>query len=186
MRKDQRLIKPSFPDTIIGNLLKEANQLKYEKIYNYEYSYFTKTNDGLKKDISSNDKYGNDREGYEQWSQDNPDKSMSYSGVTSIREMSNRKTGEILGYMFEKKLNDNIWLKNIKVLFEKAWKEFCQELNINDSKAMDYFLFNDISYDFRDSGQEIINKFRILLDVIEKYNDPEELDFKKMIDKIKS
>lgn len=184
-RTDKRLIKPKFPKTVIGDLLEESDKLKYDKIYNYEYSYYTKTNMGMRDDTTANHKYGNEREGYEEWSKDNPELSMSYSGVTSVREMYNRKTNEVVGYMFEKKLSNEPWVEVINQKLELAWQEFIRELDIKDTATVEYFLFNDIELDWRDSAQDKIAKFKIMLKTIERYNDVDEEEFKKFFDKLK-
>jgi len=185
MRKDKRLRKPTFPDNNIGNLLKQADALKYDKIYNYEYKYYIKTPNGFREDAEINHNYTNDRDGYEKWGIDNPKLKASYSGVTSVREIYNRENDEVIGCIFETKLNDDLWLKEIDILLETAWQEFVTELSIIDEESIKYFLFSDISLDWRDRGNDRINKFRVLLSCLEKYNDPEEIDYKKMIDKLK-
>jgi len=184
--KDKRLTKPKFPDTPIGKLLDKADKIKYDKIYNYEYSYFLKTPKGMVSDTETNHKYGNTREGYEKWKNDNPDLGMSYSGVVSVREMYKiDNQSDIVGYMFERKLPDKPWLDEIDKLFDEAWQEFCTELDVSDFDSVEYFLFTDISSDWRNTGEDRISKFKILLSTIEKYNDPDETDFKKLFDKIK-
>lgn len=181
--RDNRLRKPTFPDTTIGDLLKQADTLKYQKIYNYNYTYYVKTLHGMRDDIESNHKYGNTREGYESWQNDNSRCTMSYSGVTTVRTIT--ENNEITGYMFEEKLPNSPWLEKMDVLLEEAWKSFCSELEIVDEESMQYFLFNDTFSDYRDDGADRITKFNILLNCIEKYNDINELDYKQLINKIK-
>lgn len=181
--RDKRLVKPSFPDTKIGQLLEQADTLKYEKIYNYKYSYFTKTPNGMREDTEANHKYGEDREGYEDWKSDNPNLDMSYSGVTTVRTITTNK--EVVGYMFEEKLPNTPWLEKIDGLLSEAWISFCIELNIVDEPAMEYFLFDGIIGDYRDNGEDRITKFKVLINCINKYNDEEEQEYKQLIDKIK-
>ncbi len=184
-KTDNRLRKPTFPDTTIGGLLKKADKLKYDKIYNYKYSYFIKTPNGMREDIPTNHKYGNERQGYDDWSKDHSHLAMSYAGVTSVREMYDRKTKEVVGYMFEEKLSNTPWLEEIDVLLEEAWISFCNELNVKDTTAVEYFLFEDMELDWRDNGQDRIMKFKRLINVIEQYNDEDEENFKHLFDKIK-
>jgi hypothetical protein len=183
---DKRLRKPIFPNTSIGELLEQADKIKYNKIYNYEYTYYTKTPTGMRKDIPTCHQYGNDREGYEHWGIDNPDLRMSYAGVTTVREMYHiDKPEEILGYMFEKKLPNKPWIDEIVVLLDEAWQLFITEMDIKDTEAMEYYLFDGIIGDYRDSGQDLISKFNAMIRCIEKYNDTDEIEYKHFIDKIK-
>jgi len=185
-RTDKRLRKPTFPDNSIGRLLAQADKIKYDKIYNYEYTYYTRTIHGMREDTTLCHQYGNDRDGYEAWGNDNPDLRMSYSGVTAVREMYDKNNpDEILGYMFEKKLSNEPWVGEIEELLDEAWQLFITEMNIIDTEAMEYYLFGDVEGDYRDSGADTIRKFNIMLGCIEQYNDPDELEYKHFIDKIK-
>ena len=184
-KKDNRIIKPTFPNTPIGNLLEQAYSLKYEKIYNYKYTYYTKTPHGMREDSNLNHQYGTDREGYESWKDDNPNLTMSYSGVVTLREIQRRETNETIGYMTEEKLPNKPWIEKIDLLLEDAWKLFCDELGVKDDNAMDYFLFGEIEMDWRDEGSDRIAKFNKMINCIERYNDSDEQDYKMIIDKIK-
>ena len=186
MAAQRRLIKKVFPAGEIGKLFEEADNIKHSKIYNYEYTYYIKTPNGLRLDTPICHKYGDTREGYEQWKEDHPDLLTGYSGEISARDIYTRdKPHKSVGCMFEKKLPDSGWVSDMEALFEQSWDIFISELDVKDEESMKYFLLSNIEYNFRDEGGEIISKFERIIKCIEKYNDPDEKPYHDLINKIK-
>jgi len=183
---DKRLRKPTFPDTEFGKIMQRADEIKYTKIYNYEYSYFKKTPNGFREDEYLSHTYGTDRDGYEKWksSEDAKNLMVGYSGVISAREIIN-DNNKLVGYVFERKLPDEPWLNDLNIEFDKAWNLFCQLLDIKDEENVKYYLFKDVYAAIRDRGQETIEKLNIMNKVLEKFDEYEQYndeDDKKFID----
>ena len=193
-RRDKRLIKPTFPDTKFGTLMAEADAIKYEHIQNYKYTYFIKTKHGLREDDYLNHTYGDERGGYEDWQQSDDSKNLttSYSGVTSVRDIYRRDNNEVVGYIFEEKLSDNIWLDELEEKYKAAWTLFCELMEVKDTEMIEYILFKDMHHEYRDLGKDTMDKFNILNKVLykfdehhEDYNDEETAQYRKYFDKLK-
>jgi len=193
-RRDKRLIKPTFPNTKFGILMSEADAIKYEHIQNYKYTYFSKTKHGLREDDYLNHTYGDKREGYEEWgqSEDSVNLTTSYSGVTSVRDIYKRDTNEVVGYIFEEKLSDSIWLDELEEKFKEAWQHFCLIMEVKDEKMIEYILFKNVYSEYRDLGKDTMDKFEILKSVFNKfdkdhieYEDDETIQYRKYFNKLK-
>jgi len=195
-RRDKRLIKPTFPNTKFGILMSEADAIKYEHIQNYKYTYFVKTKHGLREDDYLNHTYGDNREGYEIWqqSEDSADLNTSYSGVTSVRDIYKRDNGnnEVVGYVFEEKLSDSLWLEELEEKYKTAWILFCDLMEVKDEEMIEYILFKDIYSEYRDMGKDTMDKFQILKKIFNRfdehhadYNDDETIQYRKYFNKLK-
>lgn len=156
--------------------LKIVKDNRKDAIYNYSYDYL----DSNMKPYPHN--YGNDRKGYEKFKQDLlPGASIEYSGVISLRPIH---MGDMnLGYVMETKKQVNTAWNIMYETYQRAYADFKKELNVTDHENFDHW-FND-RYDTPtdvNSFEPSINKLSALLKL---YNDDEEHEFRKFINKIK-
>lgn len=156
--------------------LKIIRDNRIEAIYDYSYDYL----DSNMKPYPHN--YGKDRKGYEKFKRDLlPGASIEHSGVISLRPIH---MGDMnIGYVMEsKKLVNSAW--NIMYeTYQRAYSDFKKELNVTDHENFDHW-FNDrfeTPFD-ANSFEPGINKLSALLKL---YNDEEEPEFRKFINKIK-
>lgn len=149
--------------------------------YNYHYEYYKKTPNGMVLDIPLNHQYGSTRDGYDSWKKDNKELTASYSGMTSVRTVTDR-TGYVDGYIFETKLPDRTWHTELKEKYDAAFLEICKLLEVKDIESFGYFVENDVELS-KDYSTSIMNKLRHIIDVFERYEYDD--DFRKLVDKIK-
>ena len=175
--------------------LKDIQSIRKDNIYNYCYKYWTGDENGMRLDVHMNNKYGQDRKGYEQYKNDSvvlPDGTLSepgqidvsYSGVTSLRTVTDRKTNKVIGYITETKLSDNPARDEAKIIFGKQLQAVMNHLEVHDVQSFMYYINQNMpQMDFRNSVDTYLNKVRYLLELVKDYNDDEE--FREFIDKIK-
>lgn len=162
------------------DILDELETLKSNSIYNYEYKYIKE----IIWDDERNSKYGNDRNGYEKYKQEDTNTYITFSGKTSLRIVEDRTTGEIVGYIAESECKDKSE-KRIYELRDLAKKEFYNALGVTNISEFEFW-YNEYygTCDFRNSSYTIVfNQIKQLINIVKRYNEDE--DFKKFIDKIK-
>ncbi len=176
--------KRKQPKNVIDKFLKQAEALNRENLYNFKYEYFVKTLHGYKEDTETNHKYGTTRAGYEQWCKDNRSLIASYSGVTSVRTITDRSNDDNkeVGCIFETKLKDYTWQKDIAKLVDECFVALCEVLEVKDVDNFKYFIYKDVPQ-YNDMDAVYISKLEIMVDVFEQYGYDE--DYKNFIDKIK-
>jgi len=174
--------------------LKDIQNIRKDNIYNYEYKYWTGTKNRMYLDETLNDMYGQDRKGYEQYKNDSivlPDGTLSepgqidvsYSGVTSLRTVTDRKTNKVIGYITETKLSDNPARDEAKIIFGKQLQAVMNHLEVHDVQSFMYYINQNMPQsDFRDTVDTYLSQVRYLLELVNDYKEDEE--FREFIDKI--
>lgn len=163
------------------NLYNSVKSIIKINSYNYNYEYYKKTPNGMILDIPTNHQYGSTRDGYDSWKKDNIELTASYSGITSVRTLTDR-SGNIDGYILETKLPDRVWHLELKEKYNEVFLEICKIMDVIDTESFRYFVENDVELS-KDFGTSVMNKLRHLINVCERYDYDE--DFKKLVDKIK-
>ena len=178
-------MKPSASLNIIKQYIKKASEIERENAYNYKYTYWATTPNGMILDTEKNHKYGSTRDGYECWKNEAPrEYTVSYGGVVSLRSVHDRSQDNlIVAYITEEKLSDNSWLKEFEVIADECFIKLCELLEVKDIENFKYFIFSDLGL-FKDSKMYIHAKLDKMYDVYEEYQFDE--DYKALIDKIKS
>lgn len=158
---------------------------RVEAIYNKEYKYIKE----IIWDTEAQEKFGSTREGYEKFQQDeNYPGGMSYGGCIDLRVRTDRE-GNILGYMTESKRTSNDNYKHMVKQFNDAKTKTFEILEVKDIKAFNYWLEEYASGLFgfsRAGANETISAIQELEEIITRYNDPEEHEFRQFLDKIKN
>lgn len=158
----------------LDKYLKDLESHRTEAIYNYSYKYIKE----IIWDDEKNEKYGDSRLGYDKFRKD-VRTSVSYSGVTSLREIT--IDNGIVGYISETKNQINYPLLEISEIWKSAREEFIRELGATDTRAIDFWLDDKIYIDYTEA-----NSYRSaimeLKDIIKDYNYDE--DFRFFIDKL--
>jgi len=161
----------------LKEFLEECKEHRIEAIYNYDYRYIKEIiyDDELEK------KYGNSRTGYEKFKNNEPG-NMSYSGEVSLRTRVD-KDDNILGYMTERKLNNNDKLNTIFEIYKNAEIRFREILKITSPETFDYWFYNLGWTDEHLDVNNLINKIKRLERILFDYN--EDMEFRNFINKIK-
>jgi len=162
-------------------LIKISKEMKEAtKETSYKYKYLKE----IIEDEEFNEKYGEEREGYEKFRKD-LDVSVYYSGEFSLRKVESRNStnsasSHIPDYIVEQKIVVPISSKS-RELFLKAKEIFIKELNIKDLKTLEMWIqeYGDPSYDPRGFYSSIVLAF---IKTIEEYKECE--DTKYYLDKI--
>lgn len=168
----------------IAELEKQARSISKNNAFNYTYEYYKKTPNGMLKDTEFNHEYGDTRKGFEKWKEDN-DNLYANVAKTSIREIINRTTGSLIGFVFETKESHESWIFEVHELIDKAFEIFCADLEVKDKEAVEMYLFDNVGISFH-RHETLFQKFNIMQTTYEKYNDPDEESFRKVFDKIKN
>lgn len=171
-----------FEDVIfngpLSQYLENCKKHRIESIYNIEYRYIKE----IIWDDEANNKFGNDRTGYEKFKNDfNYPGDLTYSGLVDLRVRID-KEGNALGYITETKLTYNESYNIMYSQYSQAKEKLYEILEIKNRETFDYW-FNNYSYVNLKSGNDIIYSIKSLEEIIVKYNEEEE--FKKFIDAIK-
>lgn len=172
------------PTNEIDWFQKKANKIEYDNIYNYKYTYWVATPNGMRLDDERNHKYGDNRDGYETWQKEEPQGWIaSYSGVTSLRTITDRNNdNRVVGYITEEKLSDEPWKKEIVNLVHDCFERLCEELEVKDRGNFEYFVFNDLGFE-KDYKLELRTKLDKMVHVYNEYQEDEE--YRAFVDKIK-
>ena len=128
-------------------------------IYNYEYSYYSRDDDGsLIPQL-----YGNTRADYEKFKSETPDGYFIHYNSGTLRAVQN-KDGNILGYVVEKKLETNSSWDIMSKAYQDAYNEFKEELGIQKHDEFDYYFSriqshpmntNDFQFAIRNLQEEL-------------------------------
>ncbi len=169
---------------IIAEYQRKANELERTNAYNYKYTYWIPTPNGMVLDVARNHEYGSTRDGYESWKTNEPlSWYASHSGQISLRTVTDRNdNNNIVGYITEEKQSDYLWHQDIKDLTDECFNKLCESLEVIDINNFKYFIFSDLGI-FKDYKMELKTRLDIMVDVYENYNFDE--DYKKLVDKIK-
>jgi len=179
----ERMFKKRFePTNEIDWFQKEANRIEHENIYNYKYTYYVKTPNGMRLDDERNHKYGDVRDGYEQFKQEKTNTNTDHGGRVSLREVYDRDTKRVVGYITEEKLSDESWKDEIRDLVEQCFERLCETLEVKDVENFSYFVFNDLGFE-KDYKLELRTKLDKMVHVYNEYNDDDE--YRAFVDKIK-
>lgn len=151
------------------------NHRKYA-IYNYTYKYIK----DIIWDDEKNSKYGNDRKGYETFTEEN-DISVSFAGIDSLRTVYDMNNN-IQSYIIETKEEINHPLLEIIDIFNKAIDEFCKIVGSVDSETLRWWLDKELDTSPRDvnSYMYAVKQLDRMVDDYDNYD-----DFRQFIDKIK-
>lgn len=168
---------------IIEEYQNKANEIERNNAYNYKYTYWIPTPNGMRLDVARNHEYGDTRDGYETWKKNEPQSWYAeYSGRISLRAVTDRNDNSIVGYITEEKQSDYGWQEEIKSLSDECFDKLCETLDVVDIDNFKYFIFADLGM-FKDYKMELKTRLDIMVAVYEEYNFDE--DYKKLIDKIK-
>jgi hypothetical protein len=181
----EKIMKRRFePTNEIDWFQKEANRIEHENIYNYKYTYWVATPNGMRLDDERNHKYGETRDGYEEWKRQEPQSWYAdHGGVVSLRRVYDRDNeNKTVGYITEEKLSDQGWKNEIVELVEQCFERLCETLNVKDRENFKYFVFNDLGFE-RDYKLELRTKLDKMVHVYNEYQDDEE--YRAFVDKIK-
>jgi len=166
----------------MASFLTECQDHRIPSIYNTKYRYVKE----IVYDTEAEEKYGTSRAGYDEWKNTkkyNQTTSLGYSGVTSIRTLSDYKTGETLGYILETKETTNDSLTKMLNILEKAEEEFYKILDVTAFDTFNFW-FQDQYDTMRNlEANSIISRIERLEGIINDYNEDEE--FRNFINKIK-
>lgn len=180
----EQIMKKRFePTNTIDYYQKKANKIKHDNIYNYKYTYWIATPNGMRLDDEKNHKYGDTRAGYEEWKRKEPQSWYAdHGGVVSLRRVYDRDNdNRTVGYITEEKLSDYTWKEEIAALADECFEKLCEELEVKDKENFKYFLFNDMGF-FKDYELELQTKLDKMVHVYNEYNEDEE--FKAFLDKV--
>lgn len=171
-------------NNIIDEYLKKANTIERDNAYNYKYTYWVATPNGMRLDVARNHEYGEDRVGYEKWKNNEPQSWYAeHAGQISLRPVIDRKDGNaIVGYITEERRSDYLWQQEIKALVDECFDKLCEVLHVNDVENFRYFIFSDLGL-FKDYKMELRTRLDIMVEVYERYNECD--DYKRLICKIK-
>ena len=179
-------MKPSASLNIIKQYIKKASEIERRKnAYNYKYTYWAATPNGMVLDTEKNHKYGSTRDGYECWKNEAPrEYNVSHGGAVSLRSVHDRTQDNlIVAYITEEKLSDNSWLKEFEVIADECFIKLCELLEVKDIENFKFFIFSDLGL-FKDSKMHMQAKLDKMYELYEEYQFDE--DYKALIDKIKS
>lgn len=138
-------------------------------------------------DTEAQEKFGSTREGYERFKMDKDyPGSMSFSGEIDLRIRTDRE-GNVLGYMTESKRTNNDNFNHMLEQYNLARAKLMEILEVKDKENFEYWLEEEAPFrvSMRMGANETISAIESLERIINKYNDPDEVEFKSFIDKIK-
>lgn len=178
-------MKPSASLNLLKQYIKKASEIERKNAYNYKYTYWAATPNGMVLDTEKNHKYGSTRDGYECWKNEVArEYNVSYGGVVSLRSVHDRTQDNlIVAYITEEKLSDNSWLKEFEDIADECFIKLCEILEVKDIENFKFFIFSDLGL-FKDSKMYIHAKLDKMYELYEEYQFDEE--FKALVDKIKS
>lgn len=112
--------------------------------------------------------------------------SMSFSGEIDLRIRTDRE-GNVLGYMTESKRTNNDNFNHMLEQYNLARAKLMEILEVKDKENFEYWLEEEAPFrvSMRMGANETISAIESLERIINKYNDPDEVEFKSFIDKIK-
>ena len=182
--RDKNLgVKPGEPLDII---LQEVRKVDKKTICNYTYRYWKGDENHMILDRGLNEDLGESREGYERYKQRCtllPDGTMadpgqvdvSYSGITSLRTLTDRYTDTVIGYITEEKLSITPQRDEAENLYKEALVETKKILKVEDNTAFEYYVNENIhQISMRDSVQNYTQSIENLIEMINNYNLDEE------------
>jgi hypothetical protein len=166
-----------------NNYLQAAKSIHKDTLQNYEYVYYNKTPNGMEYNNDVNEYFGNTREGYEKFRQENPDSFVDYA-TTSLRPVRDNVTKNVIGYITEKTLSCTPMRDEAKKLYKLQLQEVIDYLEVKDINSFMFYVdTNSENGSFGNDTSLYISKISYLVDLIEEYEEDEE--FKSFIDKIK-
>jgi hypothetical protein len=161
----------------------KIKSIRKKNIYNYNYEYWKGNDNKIHKDGMSNLAFGNTREGYEKYKQENPDSIVDYGGVVSLRKVTDSVSGKTIGYITETKLSDIPHITKAEKYMDEAIECIKKELGVKDEKSFMYYLEREVRVqDFHRSIDNILHEIESLECILEDYKEDEE--FKDFFDKI--
>lgn len=161
------------------DILKSMEEDRKDAIYDYSYEYWTKD----KKVFIPNVKSPEKRSGYEEYKKSLPRSwNIGHSGDISLRPVT--MNNEIMAYVVETKLNTNTYWDRMYENYIKAYNIFKTELNVIDHPTFDHWFFD--RHETPIDVNSFIPAVKKLQAIIKLYNDPEEPEYKRLIDKIKN
>ena len=170
---------------VLGEYLENCKKYRVEAIYNTEYRYIKE----IIWDTEAQEKFGSDRAGYEKFKADKDyPGNLSYSGEIDLRIRYDKENGSPLGYITESKRTSNDNYKHMLKQLEGAKAKMFEILGVKDTEIFNYWLeeyVGDLFGFSRKGANETIYAIEKLEEIITKYNDPEEKEFKQFLDKIK-
>lgn len=177
----------------LQDITKEIKALDKKTIYNYEYEYF-------KGQLVPDEQWSHlskTREDYEIF-KNAPTKlpdgtvaergqiDISYGGVVSLRTITNRQDGAVIGYVTETKLSYTPHRDTARKLYDKALIAFREELDVQDIEAFEYWVNNEWQLDYgmsgRDSISDYVGAIEKMTETVKEYNECEE--FRHFLDKV--
>jgi len=158
--------------------MKKIMQKSYKKQYSYE--YYNKTPNGMEYSNDVNTYFGKDREGYEKFKQVNDDSFVDIPN-TYIRSVVDKVSKNVTGYILETQIYPNPEIDNAKKLYNDAYENFCEKLNVTDKHALDIYIDKSCI-----SGITTIDDYSSRLNFLAELMNEYEFDddFKIMFDKI--
>jgi len=166
----------------MASFLTECQDHRIPSIYNTKYRYVKE----IIYDTAAEEKYGTSRAGYDEWKNTkkyDQSTSLGYSGVTSVRTLSDYKTGEALEYILETKETTNDSLTKMLNILEKAEEEFYKILKVTSFDTFNFWFSDQYDMMGRLEANGIISRIEKLESIIRDYNEDEE--FRDFINKIK-
>lgn len=161
--------------------LNKMKQLKKDSAYKkYSYEYFSKTLNGMERNDEVNLYFGTSRVGYEKFKKENDDSFVGYAN-TYIREVTDKVTNTVNGYILETQIHPNPDFENANKLYIESFDFFCKNMKVTDTKALLVYMDRNSS-----RGETTIDsyyqKLELLAEIMEDYN--YDAEFKLMFDKI--
>ena len=165
-------------EKIIDTKLKKIEEKK--GLNSYKYTMLRKEDNNYIIDKNYSNKYGTNRKGYEEWKNNNKDKTVEYAGIVSFRKIYDKNNNEI-GAFLEEKITEQIDTeKEIKNMLETFYKLF----DVKDKKNMLYYIETELEKYISLPGLDYIESYALCLKNIIK--NMEDKEYQIFFNKIKS